>query len=108
MDVFFIHPTSFLGVLSGKWNAAIDDKSINKITDKGSLLFQASVFNQHARVYAPRYRQAHIKAFFMPDNPASPKAIDLAYEDVRRAFMYYLEHYNHGRPSRMEDAEYSR
>lgn len=99
VDVFFVHPTSYLSNLTTKhWNAGIENEKINDITDKGAILFQASVFNQHARVYAPRYRQAHIKSFFLPNNPAAPKAIELAYTDVRAAFMYYMEHYNHGRP----------
>lgn len=99
VDVFFVHPTSYLkNLATNQWNAGVENEKINAITDKGAILFQASVFNQHARVYAPRYRQAHIKSFFLPNNPASPKAIELAYTDVRASFMYYLEHYNHGRP----------
>lgn len=99
VDVFFVHPTSYLNNLTTKhWNAGVENEKVNNITDKGAILFQASVFNQHARIYAPRYRQAHIKSFFLADNPASPKAIELAYTDVRSAFMFYLEHYNHGRP----------
>ncbi|HTF80565.1 MAG TPA: DUF3089 domain-containing protein, partial [Cytophagales bacterium] len=99
VDVFFVHPTSYLGNLAtSKWSASLDDARINKITDAGAILFQASVFNQHAKIYAPRYRQAHIKSFFLPNNPASPKAIDLAYADVKKAFLYYMEHLNHGRP----------
>src|ERR1039457_5413588 len=63
VDVFFLHPTTYTGRFEG-WNAHIDDEAINKKTDMGAILFQASVFNGSCRVFAPRYRQAHLKAFF--------------------------------------------
>lgn len=99
VDVFFIHPTSYLKNLTTKnWNAELANEKINKDTDEGSIKFQASVFNQHARIYAPRYRQAHIKSFFLRDKPQSVSAIDLAYSDVKTAFEYYIKYENHGRP----------
>ena len=36
---------------------------INKKTDEKPILYQASAFNEFP-VYAPRYRQAHIRAYF--------------------------------------------
>ena len=39
----------------------------------------------------------HIKAFFVPDS-VSGKYFDIAYEDIKTAFVYYLAHYNNGRP----------
>ncbi len=99
IDVFFIHPTSYLKNLTTKnWNAELANEKINKDTDEGSIKFQASVFNQHARIYAPRYRQAHIKSFFLRDKPQSVSAIELAYSDVKAAFDYYVKNENHGRP----------
>ena len=68
VDVFFLHPTMFvLKKKMKKWNADIDDHYINAKTDYSSMLYQASAFNQHARIFAPRYREAHIKAFFTKD-----------------------------------------
>ena len=62
-----------------------------------AVKFQASVFNQVGRIYAPRYRQAHIKSFY--DSTENGKAaLDFAYEDVKKAFEYYLRNYNNGRP----------
>ncbi|CAN5237071.1 hypothetical protein BH09BAC2_BH09BAC2_11770 [soil metagenome] len=97
-DVFFIHPTSYTDVsLPDGWNASIDNADINKKTDEGSILYQASVFNEHCRVFAPRYRQANLKAFYIADTAIANTAFDIAYEDVKAAFEYYLAHYNHGR-----------
>ncbi len=99
VDVFYLHPTTYSGD-EGKenWNGALDDKKINRKTDKGAILFQASVFNGAGKVYAPRYRQAHYHAYFSKNKEAAKRAFALAYEDVKAAFDYYLQHYNKGRP----------
>lgn len=99
VDVFFIHPTTYteLAMPMG-WNADIDNEAINKKTDNGTILYQASVFNQHCRIFAPRYRQANLKAFFTTDKSAADKAFEIAYEDIKAAFEYYLKYYNKGRP----------
>jgi len=95
VDVFFVHPTTFFG--TGSWNQPLDDTSTNRLTDTFVLRGQASVFNSCCRIYAPRYRQATIYSFM--DNSGSGKsALQLAYEDVERAFDYFIEHYNQGRP----------
>jgi hypothetical protein len=99
VDVFFIHPTTHTKRSEkDKLNASITDSYINAKTDYTSILYQASVFNQHARVFAPRYRQAHLKAFLMRDKKVSAQAFDLAYSDIRTAFQYYLSHWNKQRP----------
>lgn len=97
-DVFFIHPTTYMGGVRANWNADIDDKELNQHTDERTILNQASVFNASCRIYAPRYRQAHLRVFFLPNNPNSKKALDTAYEDVRNAFRHYLAKENKGRP----------
>ena len=91
VDVFFIHPTSYVGSkVDGKWNANLHDQKINKKTDEGAILFQASAFNQAGNIYAPRYRQAHIQAYFTKDKQSAEKAFDFAYQDVKTAFEYFL------------------
>ena len=98
-DVFFIYPTSYTDMkIPEGWNAGIDDEALNEKTDNGSILYQASVFNKYCRVFAPRYRQANLLAFFSKDKEASETALDTAYSDVKKAFEFYLENYNHGRP----------
>ena len=98
-DVIFLHPTTFtLNRKLENTNANIDDDYINAKTDYSTILFQASVFNQQSRVFAPRYRQAHIATFFTNEKEKAAKALDLAYEDVKNAFEYYLKNWNNGRP----------
>lgn len=101
VDVFFLYPTIYTGSKSYQthWNAPCDLPSFNKDVDESAIKFQASIFNGVGKVYAPRYRQAHIKCYFIKDDSVSvKKAFDLAYQDVKTAFLYYLNHYNNGRP----------
>jgi len=95
VDVFFIYPT--LDFSAQGWNADIHDEKLNEKIDKTTLRQQASVFNGSCRIYAPRYRQATLYSF-MDKTGNGDRALDLAYSDVRQAFIYYMKHYNKGRP----------
>lgn len=97
VDVFFLYPTSLIDKKDTSWNAKIDDAEINFKTDYSSILYQASVFNGSARVFSPRYRQAHYRSFFKNKNEVSPY-FDTAYVDIKNAFEYYLKNWNNGRP----------
>ncbi|MDP6909269.1 MAG: DUF3089 domain-containing protein, partial [Flavobacteriales bacterium] len=95
VDVFYVHPTMYQkGPL---WNASLGMKKINRKVDKYPVRLQASVFNASCRVYAPRYRQAVVSVFYESSKDGE-KALDLAYQDVKRAFLFFLENYNKGRP----------
>lgn len=99
VDIFFLYPTSYTDPsLPFGYNAPIDDSAINHKTDYGSILYQASIFNEAGRVFAPRYRQANYHAYFTNDTAAANAAFDTAYADIKNAFEYYLAHYNNGRP----------
>lgn len=100
-DVFFVHPTLYLEEVEGRkyvWNADVNDDLMNDKVDGSSILNQASVFNGSCRVFAPRYRQAHITSFFTEDRKSGEAALALAYEDVKMAFQYYLQNHNKNRP----------
>ena len=99
IDVFFLHPTTYTGDKGhDQWNGPVYNDKLNEKTDGSTILYQASIFNGAARVYAPRYRQAHIHAYYTDNKSTAVKAFELAYEDVKSAFEYYLKHYNEGRP----------
>lgn len=89
-DVFFVAPTTFKG--SVIWNAPYDASDDAAPLNPPVLLDQVSVFNGCCRPYAPHYRQATLAAL------KEPKAMDIAYSDVARAFRFYLQHRNKGRP----------
>lgn len=98
-DIFFVHPTTYtdLSRLFG-WNAPVNNAAINQETDEGTILFQASIFNEAGRLFAPRYQQANLEAYFTLNVAAGRRALNNAFEDVKAAFQYYLDHYNNGRP----------
>ena len=101
IDVFFIHPTTYTGHRIGQhdWNASMDDEKLNRRTDESTIRYQASLFNGAGRIYAPRYRQAHLHCFYEDQKKVdAADALALAYLDIKSAFEYYLEHYNQGRP----------
>ena len=99
-DVFFIHPTTYTQDRRPEqpMNADLKDGALNRRTDLSSILNQASVFNGACRVFAPRYRQAHISAFYLTDTLAKKQVFDVAYQDIKAAFEYYLREHNQGRP----------
>ncbi len=101
VDVIFLYPTTYTGGLRHQrdWNASVADAKTNSKTDQGSIQYQASIFNGTGRVFAPRYRQAHLHAFYTKkDTSAARAALALAYTDTKAAFEYYLKHWNNGRP----------
>ena len=99
-DVFFIHPTTYTEKPETEflWNQDLRDASLNKVVDESPMRFQASAFNAAGKIYAPRYRQAHYSVFLTPHKDDKKAALDTAYNDVEQAFLYYMAHWNQGRP----------
>ncbi|ULQ55713.1 DUF3089 domain-containing protein [Flavihumibacter rivuli] len=97
VDVFFIYPTIYTHKKAKRWNAAIDDAELNNKIDGSSIKYQASAFNE-CNVFTPRYRQAHIQSYYDKDTSQALKAFDIAYQDVKAAFEYYLANENKGKP----------
>lgn len=98
-DVFFLHPTTFTNEeFADQPNAQIDDSYLNKKTDYRSMLYQASVFNASCYVYAPRYRQAHLQMYYTKDTAKALVAFEVAYQDIKSAFEYFLQNRNQNRP----------
>lgn len=102
VDVFFLHPTTYLGKKGERaWNAALENQELNARTDSSTIKYQASIFNGVGRVYAPRYRQMQLQVYDEFEGKKANSAYaaaQLAYGDVKVAFEYYLKHYNDGRP----------
>ena len=95
VDVFFVHPTGFL---RGKeWIYSMDQGTTTEENTKWMMANQASPFNGCCNVYAPRYRQANIFAFFQEEN-VRDEILGFAYQDVERSFEYFIDNYSEGRP----------
>ena len=99
-DVFFVHPTLYADTRKGNelWNADVHDHGLNERVDRSPILNQVSLFNAAGKIYAPRYRQAHLEVFYDRGATVKQQALDTAYADVLAAFDYYLKRYNAGRP----------
>lgn len=93
-EIFFLHPTSFVG--TDRWNAALNDSETNARAQV-FLRGQASAFSAAGRVWAPRYRQATFGAFLTSD-AAATQALDLAYRDVAAAFDSFVAEADPKRP----------
>jgi len=98
VDVFYIHPTTYLGPKPHGWNADINDEELSKKTEETAIKHQATIFNESGRVYAPKYSQAHYQSYFTSDTIQAKKSFSIAYADVESAFLYFLENFNDGRP----------
>lgn len=88
VDAFYVHPTTYWSGSHG-WNGAIDEPESRERTDSGVMRHQASAFNECCRVFAPYYRQATLYSYFDSEDNGL-RALELAYDDVRRAFEAYL------------------
>jgi hypothetical protein len=84
--VFFVHPTHYFN--RAHWNAPLDDAEARKALDR-MVRGMASPFNAGNEIWAPRYRAATF-GVFLTDKPEAREALDLAYGDVRQAFITFL------------------
>lgn len=84
--VFFVHPTSYFD--RARWNAQVREPGAEAMTQQ-LVRGMASAFNASPDLWAPRYRQATFGAF-LTAKADSADALNLAYGDVRAAFMAFL------------------
>ena len=95
VDIFYVYPTMLISDTA--WNQAIDDSLTNGKVRRFAIRQQLSLFDGLGNLYVPKYRQATFYSFV--DNSGSgQKAIALAYSDIKEAFNYFIQHYNHHRP----------
>lgn len=94
-DVFFICPTVYGGT-DDSYNMSLEDTA-SKEAFAGATNMEKGIYDEDARFFAPYYRQAGLNVYELP--PEEREAyLSLAYEDIKEAFTYYLEHFNQGRP----------
>ncbi|MBJ34299.1 MAG: hypothetical protein CMC90_00140 [Flavobacteriaceae bacterium] len=97
-DVFYIYPTLIDGKDLKAWNSDIWDRSIRNDVLKRPVKYQASAWIESGNLYVPFYRQAHIRVFNKKFQSDGKKALDLAYSDLKKAFLHYLKNYNNDKP----------
>lgn len=94
VDVFFVYPTIF-----GDPNMLlmdINDSSL-RLSASYALKKQASIFNGSCNIFAPYYRQVSMTVLSM-DEKAQDSLLAVGFGDVKKAFYYYLDSLNNGRP----------
>lgn len=95
VDVFFLAPTTYDG--GRDWNAPIGEPRADRYFRRAIAPNYAGPFVRLGRIFAPRYRQASLYTLLTLREDAR-EARRFAYGDVARAFRFYLNHYNQGRP----------
>lgn len=96
VDMFFVGPSTHYSPL--QWNSDWRDGMTRYMNREAIAPQQANVFNHVARVYFPQIRQMSGLGYLVPNSTSALRASEIAYSDVRRAFLYYLERYNADRP----------
>ncbi len=94
-DVFFICPTVYGGD-SENYNMALDDEE-SRQSFLGATNMEKGIYDTDCRFFAPYYRQVGLSVYQM-DVQDREQYLEIAYEDVKQAFEYYMENYNDGRP----------
>lgn len=94
-DVFFINPSSYRGDDSS-FNMPLDDDDV-KAKFTAAINMEKGIYDENCRFFAPYYRQASLSAYEL-DGDKFEGCLELAYADVKAAFLYYIEHYNNDRP----------
>jgi hypothetical protein len=96
-DVFFIYPTLLTDKKDSLWNADLKRKDLREDVLTKSVKFQASSWAKAGNIYVPYYRQSHYKTYVAPYDLDGPASWKVAYDDVSRAFEFYLNNYNNGK-----------
>ena len=98
-DVFYIYPTLLTNKNNDSWNASVNDSSHNLTVRNIAIRFQASAWASAGKIYSPYYRQVHYRSFFEPHKSSGGMdAGVIAYDDIKKAFQFYLKNFNEGRP----------
>lgn len=97
VDVFFIHPTILENMGSYTTIENISLANQNTLMVAASIRGQAGLLAKYGRMFAPRYQQATPPTFISSPTDANQAAVlGVAYNDVKAAFLHYLNNYNNG------------
>ncbi len=94
-DVFMIAATNILNekdsLTMPLYNAPDRDWLMKLITQ------EAGIFTTDCRLFSPYYQQRTLESY-AAEPQAQTTAEQKAYADIRASFLYYMKHYNEGRP----------
>lgn len=93
VDVFLICPTVDPGS-DDQYNMSLSDDKV-KDSFVGALNMEIGIYNETGNVFAPYYRQMTLSGYSETEQSAY---LDIAYQDVKAAFLEYIKTHNQGRP----------
>jgi hypothetical protein len=94
-DLFFICPSVYSGT-DTSFNMSFDDED-TKANFVGAINMEKGIYDSDCRVFAPYYRQIGLNVYTF-DSEDREQYLQIAYDDVKSAFEYYMENFNNGRP----------
>lgn len=95
INVFYVYPTIYFE--ESPANMDISNADLRG-TAEHVIDIQASVYSESANVFAPYYRQMSGAKMNPEEDPYQNPYFQLGYSDISRAFEYFLENLNQGRP----------
>jgi hypothetical protein len=90
VDCFYVYPTVDMGLVPQN-HTDLDDVAPARDATRS----QASLFREVCNLYVPRYRQVTIGTYLVP-GAALERRSEVAFSDVKDAFLHYMGQYNHG------------
>ena len=95
IDVFYVYPTIYAE--DSPANMDINNADLRGAAEH-LIDVQASVYSENANIFAPYYRQMSFAKLNPEEDIYQNQYFQLGYSDVSRAFEYFLENLNQGRP----------
>lgn len=92
-DLFLIAPTVDT---KDEYNMSLADTATMR-DFVGALNMERGIYEDCTRMYAPFYRQASMKVYNLSEDERE-EYLGIAYSDISRAFKWYLDNENNGRP----------
>lgn len=95
-DIFFICPSVYSGD-ENSYNMSLQDTE-TKESFVGAINMEKNIYDdEETRFFAPYYKQIGLNVYEMTPDKREPY-LEIAYQDIKESFLYYLEHYNHDTP----------
>lgn len=95
-DIFFICPSVYSGD-ENSYNMSLQDTE-TKESFVGAINMKKDIYDdEETRFFAPYYKQIGLNVYEMTPDKREPY-LEIAYQDIKESFLYYLKHYYHDTP----------
>ena len=95
IDVFYVYPTVYSE--DSPANMDISNADLRGVAQHHTDT-QSSVYSESANIFAPYYRQMSMAKLNPEEDMYQNQYFQIGYSDISRAFEYFLENLNQGRP----------